>query len=423
MKLLHIIALRISLLTITILMFWSVLFYYEIMAEVNDEVDDSLEDYAEMIVIRFVRNEELPTASSGSNNQFFIKKITQEQANSQERIRYQDREVYLEAKKEFEPARVLTYVFENGEGEFYELEVSTPNIDKQDLREAILILILCLFGAILLSILALNLWSIRRTMRPLHNLLQWIKNYKIGEGYSPLNNPTKISEFRTLNNTVKESINNAELAYEKQKLFVGNASHEMQTPLAISNSRLEALLDDTTLTPKQMEEIIKTRQTLDRLARMNRSLLLLTKLDNKQIVTGTKICVNDNLTKLLPDYQMVYQTKNISVTLNSKENFYIHIDESLANMLIANLLKNAFIYNTTGGIINITIDSRSISIANTGLQEPLDKDLIFERFYHGTSNTSSTGLGLSVVKAICQNYGLSVDYKFINQMHNFTVHL
>ena len=152
MRLLHVITLRLSLLATLILFCWSVFFYYTIMNEVNDEVDDSLEDYAEMIIIRSVRNEALPTASSGSNNQFFLREITPQYAAQTPHVRYEDRDVFIEEKDEFEPARVLTYIFQNDDGKFFELEVSTPHIDKKDLRGAIFYWIVFLFRAILLCI-------------------------------------------------------------------------------------------------------------------------------------------------------------------------------------------------------------------------------------------------------------------------------
>ena len=102
MKLSHIITLRMTVLTTLVLLFWSGLFYFAIVNEINDEVDDSLDDYAEMIIIRFMRNEPLPSASNGSNNQFFLKEVTQEYAASVEHVRYEDRKIYIFAYRRTE---------------------------------------------------------------------------------------------------------------------------------------------------------------------------------------------------------------------------------------------------------------------------------------------------------------------------------
>lgn len=421
MRLLHVITLRLSLLATLILFCWSVFFYYTIMNEVNDEVDDSLEDYAEMIIIRSVRNEALPTASSGSNNQFFLREITPQYAAQTPHVRYEDRDVFIEEKDEFEPARVLTYIFQNDDGKFFEIEVSTPHIDKKDLRGAIFYWIVFLFLAILLCILLLNLWTIGHSMRPLRKLLRWLDKYRVGEDNRPLDNPTKIYEFRKLNEVVKESIERTEVAYEQQKMFIGNASHEMQTPLAICNSRLEMLLEDPSLTERQMEEIVKTRQTLEQLSRMNRSLLLLTKIDNGQFADVADVNFTESIQRLLPDYEMVYASKNIRLQTELQGDFIVRMDESLAQTLLSNLLKNAFVHNHEGGEITIKATTDSLLFENTGAPESLNKDYIFERFYHSSDNRQSLGLGLAVVKAICQRYGLRIDYAFNNGKHAFTI--
>lgn len=421
MRLLHVITLRLSLLATLILFCWSVFFYYTIMNEVNDEVDDSLEDYAEMIIIRSVRNEALPTASSGSNNQFFLREITPQYAAQTPHVRYEDRDVFIEEKDEFEPARVLTYIFQNDDGKFFELEVSTPHIDKKDLRGAIFYWIVFLFLAILLCILLLNLWTIGHSMRPLRKLLRWLDRYRVGEDNRPLDNPTKIYEFRKLNEVVKESIERTEVAYEQQKMFIGNASHEMQTPLAICSSRLEMLLEDPSLTERQMEEIVKTRQTLEQLSRMNRSLLLLTKIDNGQFADVADVNFTESIQRLLPDYEMVYASKNIRLQTELQGDFIVRMDESLAQTLLSNLLKNAFVHNHEGGEITIKATTDSLLFENTGAPESLNRDYIFERFYHSSDNRQSLGLGLAVVKAICQRYGLRIDYAFNNGKHAFTI--
>lgn len=421
MRLLHVITLRLSLLATLILFCWSVFFYYTIMNEVNDEVDDSLEDYAEMIIIRSVRNEALPTASSGSNNQFFLREITPQYAAQTPHVRYEDRDVFIEEKDEFEPARVLTYIFQNDDGKFFELEVSTPHIDKKDLRGAIFYWIVFLFLAILLCILLLNLWTIGHSMRPLRKLLRWLDKYRVGEDNRPLDNPTKIYEFRKLNEVVKESIERTEVAYEQQKMFIGNASHEMQTPLAICNSRLEMLLEDPSLTERQMEEIVKTRQTLEQLSRMNRSLLLLTKIDNGQFADVADVNFTESIQRLLPDYEMVYASKNIRLQTELLGDFIVRMDESLAQTLLSNLLKNAFVHNHESGEITIKATTDSLLFENTGAPESLNRDYIFERFYHSSDNRQSLGLGLAVVKAICQRYGLRIDYAFNNGKHAFTI--
>ena len=156
MKLIYRIVIRISLLLILVLGVWAVFFYMAMMDEVNDEVDDSLEDYSEVIIIRTLAGEELPSQNTGSNNQYYLREVTEEYADSREDITYKDSMVYIVEKGETEPARILTTIFKDDENRFYELTVSTPSIEKEDLTAAIRNWMIFLYVALLLVIIVVK---------------------------------------------------------------------------------------------------------------------------------------------------------------------------------------------------------------------------------------------------------------------------
>ena len=421
MKLLHVIALRISVLAAIVLAFWSVFFYFALMDEVNDETDDSLEDYAEMIVIRSLAGEPLPTMSSGSNNQFYLRKVSPHYAATHPHVRYADREVYIREKRETEPARVLAYIFQRDDGSWMEVEVSTPVIDKADLRMAIFGWLVFLYAAILVCVVAVNVWAVKRSMKPLRVLLAWLDNYQIGVTGEKLVNPTKIEEFRKLNDAITRSTERNEQSFQLQKAFIGNASHEMQTPLAVCCGRIEMLLDDEETTPQQMEELVKTLHTLKRLSRMNRSLLLLCKIDNGQFTEAVPTSLGETARSLLPDYESAYIHRGIKAHIAESGLFELDMDPGLAATLVGNLMKNAFVHNADNGTVEIRVGNSEMTIANTGQNSPLDDRLIFERFYHTPGKTTSTGLGLSIAKAICRLYNLTLTYSFEHGLHTFTI--
>jgi len=138
MKLIYRIIIRIALMLTVVLGAWAVFFYIAVIDEVNDEVDDSLEDYSETIIIRALAGEELPSKNNGSNNQYYLRKVSKEYADEREDICYKDSMVYIVEKEETEPARILTTLFKDDEGQYYELTVSTPTIEKDDLKDAML---------------------------------------------------------------------------------------------------------------------------------------------------------------------------------------------------------------------------------------------------------------------------------------------
>ena len=192
----------------------------------------------------------------------------------------------------------------------------------------------------------------------------------------------RVTEFQTLNEAVLRSIERSEALYEQQKLFIGNASHEMQTPLAVCRNRLEMLMEDETLTEKQLEELAKTHQTLENLTRMNKALLMLCKIENHQFVDVRSLCLNELMAHYLETYSEVYGYKQIRVKIEEQGRFYTDMSESLAMVLVTNLLKNAFVHSDEGGEIRISFTDSVFSISNEG-GEALDAGRIFERFYQG----------------------------------------
>lgn len=419
MKLFHNVMLHVSVASVFIMTAWAVFFYWAIIDEVNDEVDDSLEDYSENLIIRYLNGEEMPSLNNGSNNQFYMYDVSDDYANTYNHITYRDEMVYIDEKLEYEPARILVNIFKTDEG-YKELVVYTPTIDKLDLQRAILGWIIALYVGLLFILLLLNIWIFRRNMKPLYVLLSWFNKYKIGNDIVPLENKSNITEFKKLYHAVTMSVERNEKLFEQQKLFIGNASHEMQTPLAICLNRLEMLMDDETLTEKQMEEIAKTHQTLENITRMNKSLLLLCKIENGQYADVKMICINSLLEQYIETFQEVYEYKDISISYLPENTFDVEMNESLAIMMVTNLLKNAFVHNIDGGEIKVKVSGKSFSVASTG-DFQLDSSQIFTRFYQGSKKEGSTGLGLSLVNTICKAAGLKISYQFNERMHIFTV--
>ena len=300
MKLIYRIVIRISLLLILVLGVWAVFFYMAMMDEVNDEVDDSLEDYSEVIIIRTLAGEELPSQNTGSNNQYYLREVTEEYADSREDITYKDSMVYIVEKGETEPARILTTIFKDDENRFYELTVSTPSIEKEDLTAAIRNWMIFLYVALLLVIIVVNVWVFQQSMRPLYVLLHWLDGYRIGSKNKPLENDTQITEFRKLNEAAIRNAERSEQLFEQQKQFIGNASHEIQTPLAICRNRLEMMMEDESLSESQLEELMKTHQTLEHITKLNKSLLLLSKIDNGQFTETVELELNELLKRYTP---------------------------------------------------------------------------------------------------------------------------
>ena len=421
MKLFYHVMIRLSMGVIVVLTAWAALFYVAMVDEINDEVDDTLEDYSDLIITRSLAGKELPSKDIGSNNQYYLREVDDAYAVSRNQISYTDSMVYIAEKNETEPARILTTIFRNEAGQYFELVVSIPTIEKKDLIEAIFYLVLTLYVALLLAIILINVWVFRKSMKPLYVLLRWLEDNRLGRKRTELHNPTNVTEFCKLNDAVNAYAAHSEEVFEQQKQFIGNASHETQTPLAICRNRIELLMEDESLKEEQIDELAKTLQTLEHVTRLNKSLLLLSKIDNNQFGEETHVVMNDVLNHFLEDYKDVYEYRNIDVDMTEDGLFEVDMNEMLATMLVTNLLKNAFVHNADGGKIKVSFSSDAMEFSNTGDDAPLDPQRIFVRFYQGKKREGSTGLGLAIVHSICQQSGLQIKYEYRDGMHCFRV--
>lgn len=421
MRLAYRIISRISLTLIILLTVWASLFYFIVVEEIVDETDDALEDLSENIITRALAGESLPSNDNGTNNSFYLTEITKEYAEQSPTLRYYDEMVFIHTKNETEPARILKTIFSDSEDRYFELTVAIPTIEKSDLQHAILFWIVILYLALLFVIIGLNYLILQTSFKPLYKLLDWLENFSVGKKFVEPNIQTKVTEFEKLNTAiVRSSYRNIEL-YEQQKSFIGHASHELQTPLAVCYNRLEMLSEDPIFEEKQLEEILKTKQSLEYAIKLNKTLLLLTKIENEQFPETIEIDVNSLIKKLIRDYQEVYSNRRISVSLQEETLLKLQMNETLAHILFGNILKNAFFHNYSEGEILIQIKSKSVIFSNTGAEENLSEQVIFSPFYKGTPKEGSTGLGLTLSKSICRLYKMDIIYKFNDKKHLFIV--
>ena len=413
---------RVSSFLLVVLTLWSVLFYVAMMDEVTDEVDDSLELYTEMVMTRYLAGKELPSVDNGTNNSYHLTEVTEEYAATHPHLSRADEMLYIDAKAETEPARIMRTIFRESDGSYYELTVMTPTIEKQDLMKAVAYWVLGLYFAVVLAVVVVNAWVISRSMRPLYRLLGWLDRYNINEQTQPIDNPTSVTEFCILNDAVNRFSQRNHQLFEQQKQFIGDASHELQTPIAICQNRLE-MLCDTDMSEEQMVEIIKTLQTLESMSELNRSLLLLSKIDNQQFLDTVPVDMVALLHQTKGEYRCMAMEKRVKVTLHHEGSTPVWpMNAALSKALIHNLYRNALVHNVDNdGELHIHIDDDKLVFVNTGSPQSLDETHIFDRFYKGGGREGSSGLGLAIVAAICLHSGLHIAYSFVEGKHQFTL--
>ncbi|GHV07714.1 two-component sensor histidine kinase [Bacteroidia bacterium] len=412
---------RLSLCFLVITGIWSLVFYVIIIDEINDETDDYLENYAGQIIELTLAGSAV-SHSGSANSGYVLQQVTEEYAAAHPHTQFLNEMIYIPEKEETEPVRTLRTIFNNPNGDYYELTMRTPTIEKEDLRESILYSIIFLYLAQLVVLLGVNLFIFKRAMTPLYNLLGWTKRYTIGKNTALPEISTRITEFKELYNAMEISIKRNEAVFEQQKQFISNASHELQTPLAVCKNRLELMSESETMEEKELSEIMKIQQSIEYMIKLNKTLLFLSKIENNQFIETKEIVFNDLIEKNAEDFKEAYRHRNSTFTLRQNGIFKITANETLATSIVVNLLKNAFTHIDENGRIVVEINCNAIVFSNTGENKSLDKNLIFNRFYQGKKKKeNSTGLGLAIVYAACQYCRLAVRYDYTGGEHRFTV--
>ncbi len=213
---------------------------------------------------------------------------------------------------------------------------------------------------------------------------------------------------------IKNHLNN-------NKQFTQNASHELQTPLAIIQGHAELLLNAPNLGQKEIESISIILQNASRLSRINQALILLSKIDNRRFTDIENVNLCKKTLDILQRFKDSVKAKNLTVEDHFEEPFFIEISDTLADILITNLIQNAIRHNIENGKIVLKSASDFIQISNSGLPLSEPPQSLFKRFARQSDLDESLGLGLSIVERICQLFDLEVTYHYTPGNHTLTI--
>ena len=419
MKLLGYTYRKLALLLFLLMAVWGVLFYYAIIDEVVDETDDTLENYGEILMESALHDPSILETEGSLMSFYKFTPISEEEGRHYRQVFY-DATVYIELEDEDEPVRVMCTAFRMPDGQYYELKLMISILERDDMVEAMLWYLGALFLLFLICTSIGIQLVLRGVFRPLHRLLDWLHCIQPGKEVPPLDNPTKIREFRQLSDAALDMGNRSYKAYEEQKQFIENASHELQTPLAIVRGKVELLAESEGMTEQQMEQLDEIYATLGRAVKLNKSLLLLSRIENGQYTEMEDVSVDEILDELLPDLMDIYEHKQVRLIRKREEQpFIIRCNHSLAQILVSNLVKNSLLHNREEGELQVLTTPTSLVIKNTG-DVPLDGEKLFRRFYHGMDGKKdSTGLGLAIARSIALSSSLKLTYEWQDGMHTF----
>jgi len=397
---------------------WAALFYFNLVDEVEDSLDDGL-DNNKMLIIQQAHSDSTILLNNEFNERnYAIRKIDRDQALSM-RDTYSDTLIFVINEQDFEPYRLLKTAF-RVQDQYYELQVISSSLEKDDLTEDILYSIIWLYIILLLSVLIINNLVLRKIWSPFYQLLSKIGQFSLDKNPMITSTPTNVKEFKELDERVVRLAEQSAATYSSQKQFLENAAHELQTPLAISINKLELLSEHEDIPQKHLETIGSITNQLQRLTRLNKALLLLTKIENRQFAMQEKVQINPLIRQLVEQFEDLATSKNIQIQLVEVGELVLTAHPDLISILISNLIKNGLVHNISGGQVKVLITEDSFSVSNSAQGAALDPKLIFRRFQKFTSDSQRVGLGLAIVKAICDACNLQVDYSWSNGFHQFS---
>ncbi|WKZ64939.1 MAG: HAMP domain-containing sensor histidine kinase [Flavobacteriales bacterium] len=406
MRLLNRSLLHLSVVLLLVLAAWAVAFFFIVRHAVVDSIDEGLEDQEEIIRHRLEQDSTLLRIHDLGLHGFAFAPVAQKVKTS-----YRDTVLFVPSEGKQEPVRLLTKSFPYNGG-YQQLRIYTSTVEEDDLIEDILAALIGLYITLLLTIIIVNNVVLRRVWRPFHAILDQLKGFRLGSGRSLADVPTEVSEFRELKAAASALVRHAMDTYENQRAFTENAAHELQTPLAIAINRLELLAERPASEEERMAAVGEVIASLERLTRLNKSLLLLARIENRQFPDEQPISFTALLRDVAEEFADLAAHRQVELGVQADGDLVRSMDPGLARILLNNLVKNAIMHNVPGGTVKAQVDATGLTIRNTAASGPLDPARIFGRFHKETTADGGTGLGLAIANAIAQLYGLRITYAF-----------
>lgn len=403
---------RINLLaTVSIFVLGGIAFYFALHYTLLEQVDEDLE-IEQHEIINFVRlHDSLPRPVEVKDQQIIFEQTARPAKGETFRT--------IKNAIEDEDFRELKFSV-SAVGKWYDVRVSKSLEGTVDITRSVFLIT---FGTILLILIAtfiINRTILKKLWQPFYRSLDVLQQFKIGNREALKFPLTGIDEFDFMNITLERSTEKALQDYDALKVFTETASHELQTPLAIIRSKLEVIMQGENIQENQFAALQGAIEALNKLSRMNQSLLLLTKIENEQFALKSIVSIDELLTKKIEQFRELWEDRHLAVHLDIKA-VTLPVNKELLEFLLNNLFSNATRHNYDHGEIFISLDVEKMSISNTGDKTPLSKTHLFQRFYNPSNSSTSNGLGLAVIRQICEASGFKVIYDHAAGKHMFTV--
>lgn len=394
----------------------SIAFYFVLNYVLIRQLNETLRSEQQEIIKYVTEHQQLPEIENTKHQWITIEKISAPLP----KLKTRSIPFYNKQEDETEYIRQLFFSITVAQ-QNYLVTVNKSETETDDLLKLIILITVGMIGLILLFNYLINRKLVNRLWQPFYKTIDSIKDYQLSNRQPLQLSKEPIDELDLLNDSLNKMTLSIYHDYNALKSFTENASHEMQTPLAVIRSKVEMLLQQPEWKEQSLKQLLSIEDATQKLSKLHQSLLLLTKLENRQFVLNEPINLKNIIENKLQEREELFLSKQLKVTADCKD-VTVAFHQHLAEIFINNLLNNAIRYTSAEGEIFITLTNESLSIRNTATTVALDKSKIFQRFYKTDESHDGTGLGLAIIKEICNLAGFGIVYEFSQQQHIFTIH-
>lgn len=418
MKLLTKTGLYYFLLSLFVMVLGAMLFYKSLVKYVDGSSTGELKVQKEKIIQEFALIDSVPVNNYSPNGQIQFKKIGRNDSIME----------WLSDTMLVEPPNVQTLPYRvlyfNAHTRLYNYEISLAQsqVAGDDLVEVIIKSVAVMIALFLMLLLLINQTIVKQIWKPFYHSLNQLQLFDIQQTEELKTIPSSIKEFNELNQALEQMSAKNKTGYRNLREFTENASHEIQTPLAVIRSKVELLLQTENLNETQWKQLSAINQAADRLSRLNQSLLLLSKIENGQFNDAQNVSITDALQQQTENLRELIAAKNIELREEIEPQVFIQLHPYLLDILLSNLLMNAIRHNNDSGFIHIRLTKKMLSIQNSGMELTVNPNELFVRFKKGNSESSSTGIGLSIVKKIAEMNGMKINYTCHAKVHSLALY-
>jgi len=405
---------RANLVSAVIVLFITGLIYYQAISYIlNDQVDKDILIEEQETFAYVKQNNALPKVIQYKDQQTYFSPVR----GPVER-RFINTDYYNVKEHDPESGRALITSVQV-KGQTYQVTIVESKVETEDLIQIIFGITISVTLFLLLILFVVNRLMLNRTWQPFYDTLRQLKVFTLVDNKEIVGASSNIDEFNELNSAVISMASRVKTDYKDLKTFTENASHELMTPIAVINSKLDSLIQTGEFNTEQSGLLNDVYNAVARLTRLNQSLLLLVKIENNLLRDEQSVDLKKLLEEKVNQFRELFVNKDIVLecTLEEKEvvaNLY------LMEVLLNNLLGNAIRHSNVTGSVVVELSADQLTMRNTGEGSALHKDDIFKRFNKGGKSEGS-GLGLTISKQICDNYGFDLTYNYQEPYHVFTI--